>query len=266
MSNWDFGHGRQEPGDRRARYDPYDPYDPYGQQDEPYPVTYERDVFDGPPPRQAPPRPAGPRHAARPTSPGRDVPPRPAGPPDPPWPAAPPPAGRSGGERYTGGQPRYAGGDRGYAGRDPGFVRGRRGDAPPFPARPWAPGPPPAAASRSHAGRGQWDSADPVQAPYPDAAAGGKPARGGPRGYRSEGRWWDPDAWSGWQHWLFALGVAVAAALIGAALVLLSGAHHSAAAAAGIFPWLVADMSRCHRPGAFGFLTAVTRTGTPCGP
>jgi hypothetical protein len=60
--------------------------------------------------------------------------------------------------------------------------------------------------------------------------------------------------------------VAVAAALIGAALVLLSGAHHSAAAAAGIFPWLVADMSRCHRPGAFGFLTAVTRTGTPCGP
>jgi hypothetical protein len=241
MSNWDFGYGRQEPADRpEPRYPP--PYpggnsyagenshpgdqaDPYDLQAAPYPLTYERDVFDGPVSGPASPWSPGPRRAAvRPTSPGRAMPPRPhprqAGPRQavpgqarpssaPPWASVPPPAGRSAADRYTGGQPRYAG-DRGYpTGAYPGGQRGYAGGPRGFGAEP----------SRGFHSAGQ---------------EGDEPWLTAPRAPRRDGRWWDPDSWSGWQHWLIAVGVAVAAALIGAALVLLTGTHASASAATGL--------------------------------
>jgi len=196
MSNWDFGYGRPQPADRPEPRSPRYPRGTGGYQDAdgelsdpPYPITYERGVFDGPPSWQDRPRSPGPRPAARP---------------DAPWPSAPPPAGRSGGERYTGAQPRYAAGDRGYQSGPSGYLGGQRG----YPDR----------------DRG-----------YPQEQRGyaDEPGLDGPRASRRDGRWWDPDSWAGWQHWLIAVGVAVAAALIGAALVLLTGTHASASAATG---------------------------------
>ena len=234
MSNWDFGHRRQEPADpRQPRYpreagwpagdgyagndgEPYD--DPAAA---PYPITYERDDFNGHPPwsagpqRPAPPAPPGPwqpgpprpwqpgpRRGAprqedpRPTSPGRAMPQRP----DPrqagtwqtgPWSAA--------AERPA---PLLTGG-RGYAGR------------------------------RGSAGTGGRHSADPMRAFRPGTQPGEEPWLDAHREPALDGPWWDPDSWPDWRRWLIPVGVAVLAAAIGAALVLLTGIHPGASAAVG---------------------------------
>ncbi len=109
------------------------------------------------------------------------------------------------GAQYEGGQ--HAGGDRRYVQAERRYDDGRRG----YP-------------DRDHGyGDGQHG--------YP----GDEPWLEDPRGAGRDGPWWDPDSWAGWQHWLIAIGVALAAAIIGAALVLLTGAHPGASAAAAVF-------------------------------
>ena len=120
MSNWDLGFGQESA----------EPYDP--PQDAPYPLTYERDAFDGgpsssatfrltsPPPPPAPPPPAGPPQPSAPPPPWEAPPPPAPAPPweapsppyqpsppyeQTPWPAAPPTADRFEGDPYAGGQP-----------------------------------------------------------------------------------------------------------------------------------------------------------------
>jgi hypothetical protein len=139
--------------------------DPYAPQATPYPLTFERDVFDGRPTWSTGPQAAGPRHAARPTSPGWAVPQRPGsrraapwqtGPgsaagerptrsqavpqrpglppeaPHAPWRATPPAGDQFGGDQYAGGQPGHVNEDRGHAGD-------QRGGAP-YSAEPWSAG------------------------------------------------------------------------------------------------------------------------------
>ena len=132
MSNWDLGFGQESADSREPRYPPPpggpggaafrsgdtgwpgdtgwagagdyprdggDPYDP--PQDAPYPLTYERDDFDGRPSSSSTFRLASP--------PAQQQPPRSHSAPGPsPWPAAPPPADRFEGDHYAGGQPATA--------------------------------------------------------------------------------------------------------------------------------------------------------------
>ena len=214
MSNWDFGHRRQEPADpRQPRYpreagwpagdgyagndgEPYD--DPAAA---PYPITYERDDFNGHPPWSTGPWPSAP-----------------------PWSAAAPRADQFDGGQYMGAQPSYAdrhprhgGGQRGYRGEDPGRLAGGRGYA----------------GTRGSAGTGGRHSADPMRAFRPGTQSGEESWLDAHREPTLDGPWWDPDSWPDWRRWLIPVGVAVLAAAIGAALVLLTGMHSGASAAVG---------------------------------
>lgn len=268
MSNWDFGYGREPTDPRDPQYPPpprggggphrpggradggeagrpgaegypdaegWPGHDgaPYESQAAPYPLTYERDDFDGRPvgPTEGPARPwqAGPRRAAaRPTSPGRAVPQRPGPRQTAPWQATPP-TYQFGGGLYVGGQPGYVD-EHGYTG-------GRRAGAP-YPAEPWsADYSSGTSGSRDSAGTSRRNSAGTMRPLYPDrysySQADEEPWLDDSRGPRLDGPWWDPDSWPGWQRWLIPVGVAVLAAAIGAALVLLTGMHPGASAAVG---------------------------------
>jgi hypothetical protein len=268
MSNWDFGYGREQADPRDRRYPPppaggegyrADDHDPYDPRAAPYPLTYERDVFDGRPTWSTGSQQAGPGRAPRPTSPGRAVPPRPGPPPaapwhtgpqsaatqrltPPPWAPVPPPAGPFGGDQYASGQyasGQYAGGQHAGGQHAGGQYGDPSGGAGHLGGQAGYTGP-------RHGFAGSWDRADPTRSMYPDGQAGQEPWLDDARRPRRDGPWWDPDSWPDWRRWLIPLGVAVLAAAIGAALVLLTGTHPGVSAAVG-----QASTTTPARPAAF---------------
>jgi hypothetical protein len=231
MSNWDFGYSR-EPADFRDPQYPPPPGEAAGPR-RPRGPSGRGDAQ------------AGPRRAAtRPTSPGRTVPQRPGPRQTAPWQptprsattqrptpaqAVPPPTYQFGGGQCVGGQPGYD--------EQCGYTGGLRVGAP-YSAEPWSSGySSGTTGSRDGAGKDRRNSAGTMRPLYPnrysDSQADEEPWLDDSRGLRLDGPWWDPDSWPGWQRWLIPVGVAVLAAAIRATLVLLTGMHSGASAAAG---------------------------------